>query len=204
MSLRIVAIVIVITFLSGLAGCVTVPEEHKGAATGAGVGAATGVVAGALLAGEGSRTKGAILGGLAGALVGGVIGNYTVDQKKTAQETTNKYNYQPSSGTVVRIETTAATPVTAKPGDKIDLDATYAVMAPSADSSVSITESREVRLDGELVGNPEVNVSHKPGTYRSTVPLFLPADAKKGSYRVITTIKSDAGKDSRETSFVVR
>ncbi len=202
MSQRIVAMVIVITF--GLAGCITVPEEHKGAATGAGVGAATGALAGALLAGEGSRTKGAIIGGLAGALVGGVIGNYTVDQKKTAQETSSRYNYEPSSGTVVRIENAAATPVTAKPGDKIDLDATYAVMAPSPDSSVAITESRDVRLNGELVGNPEVNVSHKPGTYHSVVPLFLPTDAKKGVYKVITTIKSEAGKDSRETTFTVR
>ncbi len=204
MRLQIVTMGILITFISGLAGCVTVPEEHKGAATGAGVGAATGAIAGALLAGEGSRTKGAILGGLAGALVGGVIGNYTVDQKKTAQETTSKYNYQPSAGTVVRIESASATPATAGPGDKIDLEATYAVMAPSPDTQVAITESREVRLDGELVGNPEVNVSHKPGTYRSGVPLFLPADAKKGTYRVLTTIKTEAGKDSRETTFIVR
>ncbi|HEY5973419.1 MAG TPA: hypothetical protein VIU41_01635 [Geobacteraceae bacterium] len=204
MRLRITALVIFTAFITGSVGCVTVPEEHKGAASGAGMGAATGAIAGALLAGEGSRTKGAILGGLAGALVGGVIGNYTVDQKKTAQETTSKYNYQPSAGTIVRIETAAATPATAGPGDKIDLDATYAVMTPTAGSDVAITESREVRIDGDLVGNPEVNVSHKPGTYRSSVPLFLPADAKKGTYKVTTTIKTTAGKDSRESTFTVR
>ena len=77
-------------------------------------------------------------------------------------------------------------------------------MSPAADSQVSITESREVTLNGELVGNPEVNVNHTAGTYNTSIPLILPADAKTGKYRVITTIKTAAGKDSRESSFIVR
>ena len=204
MKLRIVSILTLMMFLLGISGCATIPEEHQGAATGAGIGAVAGALGGAVLAGEGSRTKGAIIGGLAGALIGGVIGNYTVDQKKTATETANKYNYQPSAGTIVRIEGSSAKPATVKPGDKVDLEATYAVMTPSANTQVSITEIREVRLNNELVGNPEVNVSHAGGTYTSSVPLFLPTDAKKGTYTVITTIKTDVGKDSRETSFIVQ
>jgi hypothetical protein len=90
------------------------------------------------------------------------------------------------------------------PGEKVSLDVTYAVMAPSPDHAVAVTESREVRLNGELVGNPEVNVSRTPGTYHSTVPLFLPNDAKGGTYIVKTTIKYANGSDSRETTFKVR
>lgn len=204
MKMRIAAIFTLTAFMLSSSGCITVSEEHRGAATGAGLGAATGAVAGAVLAGEGSRTKGALIGGLAGALLGGVIGNYTVDKKKTAQETSNKYAYQPSSGTVARIETAAVKPVSVSPGGTANLEATYAIMAPSSDSQVAVTESREVTLNGELVGNPEVNVNHTPGTYQTSVPLILPADAKKGKYRVITTIKTAAGKDSRETSFTVQ
>lgn len=204
MKLRMAAIITLTTFALGATGCVTVSEEHKGAAKGAGIGAATGAVAGAILAGEGSRTKGALLGGLAGALLGGVIGNYTVDKKKTAQETTSKYAYQPTSGTVVRIENANITPTVALPGSTVNLEATYAVMAPSSDTQVSITESREVTLNGQLVGNPEVNVTRNSGTYQSSIPLILPADAKKGTYRVITTVKTDSGKDARESSFTVQ
>jgi surface antigen len=204
MTIRIAALITLTTFALAATGCVTVPEEHSGAAKGAGIGAATGAVAGAILAGEGSRTKGAILGGLAGALLGGVIGNYTVDKKKTAQETTSKYAYQPASGTMVRIENSLATPAVVSPGATVNLEATYAVMAPSSDTQVAITESREVTLNSQLVGNPEVNVSHNSGTYQTSVPLILPADAKKGTYRVITTIKTASGKDSRETSFTVQ
>ena len=204
MKRQIVSLLTLTMFVLGISGCATIPEEHKGAATGAGIGTVAGALGGALIAGEGSRTKGAIIGGLAGALIGGVIGNYTVDQKKTATETANKYNYQPSAGTVVRIEGSSARPALVRPGDKVDLDATYAVMTPSSNTQVSITEAREVRLNNELVGNPEVNVSHAAGTYTSSVPLFLPTDAKKGTYRVITTIKTDVGKDSRESSFIVQ
>ncbi len=204
MKKRFAVMLILMAFVSGTSGCVTVSEEHRGAAKGAGIGGATGAVAGAVLAGEGSRTKGAIIGGLAGALLGGVIGNYTVDKKKTAQETSAKYDYKPSSGTVVRIENATTTPVTVSPGNTVTLEATYAVMAPSSDTQVDITESREVTLDGELMASPEVIVSRSGGTYNSSIPLMLPADAKKGKYRVITTIKSAAGKDARETSFVVR
>jgi hypothetical protein len=203
MNMRIVTLLTFMAVIPGLSGCVTIPEEHEGAAKGSGIGAVAGAVGGALIAGEGSRTKGAIIGGLAGALIGGVIGNYTVDQKKSAAETTNKYNYQSSAGTVVRIEGASARPTTVNPGGKVDLDATYAVMAPSPNTPVSITETREVRLNNELVGSPEVTVSHTAGTYTSSVPLFLPADANKGTYRVLVTIRTDAGRDSRETSFIV-
>jgi hypothetical protein len=203
MRLRMAAVITLATFAMGSSGCVTVSEEHKGAATGAGIGAATGAVAGAIIAGEGSRTKGAIIGGLAGALLGGVIGNYTVDKKKTAQETTDKYAYKPSSGTVLRIENTKATPAVTSPGTTVNLEATYAVMAPSSDTQVNIIESREVTLNGQLVGNPEVSVARNSGTYQTSIPLILPADAGKGTYRVITTIKTDSSKDARESSFTV-
>jgi outer membrane lipoprotein SlyB len=56
-----------------------VTERHtvRDAAIGAGAGA----VLGAVVAGRGSRTKGAIIGGAAGAVIGGVIG-HTVDKKE--------------------------------------------------------------------------------------------------------------------------
>jgi len=200
MKYKIVSIVTILSFMVVLFGCASIPEEHKGAATGAAVGGATGVVAGALL---GQSAKGAIIGGLAGALVGGLIGHYAYDQKKTKDETAQKYGYQSSMGTVLRIEDVAAMPTAVKPGDKVDLNATYAVLE-AADKDINITETREIRMGGELVGKPEVNVTRRGGTYSSTVPLFLPSDAKPGTYTVVTTIQTEKAKDSRETSFTVK
>jgi len=200
MKYKIVSIVTILSFMVVLFGCASIPEEHKGAATGAAVGGATGVVAGALL---GQSAKGAIIGGLAGALVGGLIGHYAYDQKKTKEETAQKYAYQSSMGTVLRIEGVTAMPSVVKPGEKVDLNATYAVLAPT-DTDLNITETREIRMGGELVGKPEVNVTRRGGTYSSTVPLFLPSDAKPGTYTVVTTIQTEKAKDSRETSFTVK
>jgi len=199
-----VAIVTVVAFLFTLIACSTIPKEHEGAAKGAGIGAATGALAGAVLSAEGSRMQGALLGGLAGALIGGVIGNYTVDQKKNAEETSNSYNYQPQMGTMIRIETLSAMPSTVGPGDKVDLMTTYALMLPSSSSSVKVTESHEIRHNGELVGKPTLNVTHSAGTYTSTVPIILPANAVPGAYKVVTTISCEAGSDSREASFAVK
>jgi len=204
MKYKIVAIVTIFAFsLVGLFGCASIPEEHKGAATGAAVGGATGVLAGAVLGKSGSKTGTAIIGGLAGALVGGLIGHYAYDQKKTKEETAQKYAYQPSMGTVLRIEGVTAMPGTVKPGEKVDLNATYAVLA-ATDTDINITETREIRIGSELVGKPEVNVTRRGGTYSSTVPLFLPSDAKPGTYTVMTTIQSENAKDSREASFTVK
>jgi hypothetical protein len=204
MKIKIISLVTILSFMLGLLGCATIPEEHKGAATGAAIGGATGALAGGLLAQRGAKTETAILGGLAGALVGGLIGHYAYDAKRSREETAQKYSYQSSMGTMVRIENVSAIPSTIKPGDKVDLQVTYAVLGTSPDSEIGITEIREIKHAGELVGKPEVNVIRGGGTYSSTVPVFLPSDAKKGSYSVITTIQSQTAKDSREMFFSVK
>jgi hypothetical protein len=204
MKKSFVSILTVVVFVLGLAGCASIPKEHEGAGKGAGIGAATGALAGAVLAGEGSRTQGALLGGLVGALIGGVVGDYTIDQKKSADETASNYKYQSSMGTLIRIESNSADPYTVRPGGKVDLLTTYAVMAPNSSTSVTVTESHEIRHNNELVGKPTLNVNHKAGTYTSSIPLFLPSNALAGTYQVITTISTGAGSDSRETSFIVQ
>ena len=126
------------------------------------------------------------------------------DQKRNAEDTSNRYGYQSSAGVLTRIESTSITPATIYPGDRVDLKATYALMAPQSDARITVTEIREIRFNGELVGKPEVSATHIPGTYDSNVPLFLANDAKRGTYQVITTIKTPEGSDARETSFTVR
>ena len=96
-----------------------------------------------------------------------------------------------------------ASPKTVKPGDLVDLRMTYAVLNPSKNADTKITEIREITHNGELVGKPEVTVSRTDGTYNSTVPLRLPANAPKGEYKVKTTIQSANAKDTREMRFTV-
>ena len=138
-----------------------------------------------------------------GALEGGKIGHYTYEVKSTYEETSEEYNYQPASGAMVRIEDVSAFPTDVKPGDQVELAATYALLDASPDADIKITEIREIRYEGELVGRPAVTLTHKGGTYSSAVPLFLPKDAKMGTYKVLTTIQAPTASDSGETSFTV-
>jgi len=201
---KFISIIAILTFLTGVFGCASLPEEHKGAATGAGVGAATGAVAGALLGSKGSKTEMAILGGLAGALAGGLIGHYAYDQKRTKDETAKKYNYDPSQGKLIRIEDVSVVPATVSPGDTIELKMTYALLGIGSGKEADITEIREIRYEGEIYGKPQINVSRADGTYSTSIPLTLPSDAKKGKYNVITTVQSSYASDSKEVSFEIR
>lgn len=200
---KLFAFITLIVFLCGHLGCATL-EEHKGAATGAAVGAAAGTVVGAVAGAKGHKTETAIIGGLVGGLIGGVIGHYAYDVRRNREETVQKYSYQPSSGTMVRIEEVSAVPNTLKPGEKVDLKVTYAILTPDPNIELNVTEIREIRFQGELVGKPEVNVVRKGSTYSSSIPLFLPNNARKGSYQVLVTVQTTNARDSRETNFYVK
>jgi len=181
--------------------CATIPEEQKGAATGAGVGAATGAVLGAVI---GRDVSGAVIGGLLGALVGGVIGHYYSDQKKTRNETASQYGYRSTQGNMLRLEEASVVPQTVSPGGTVEMKMTYAVLTPAETTEVRVIEKREIRHNGELVGNPEVTVTHKGGTYTSSIPLTLPADAKKGLYVVTNTVQSGTLSEQLQSAFTVR
>ena len=197
---RAIAFVTVCAFLT-VSGCATVPEEHKGAATGAGVGAAAGAVLGAVVGGD---TESAVIGGLLGALVGGAIGHYYSDQKKTRSETANQYGYRSTQGPMLRIENASVMPQTVAPGGTVDMRLTYAVLTPTEATELTVVEKREIRHEGSLVGNPSVTVTRKGGTFTSNIPLTLPAGAQKGLYVVTSTVQSGQLSEQIQSAFTVR
>jgi len=191
--------VLVLFLMSLLSGCETM-NENRGATTGAGVGAATGAVAGAVL---GKDTQSIVLGALAGALVGGTIGHYAYDQKKSREETQQTYNYKPDYGTVLTLEEVSSVPRNVYPGQTVELKMTYAILNPYPNVQTNITESRVITHNGIIVGRPEVQVSRADGTYTSSIPLYLPTNARRGTYVVTSEIQGDNVKDSREFTFTV-
>jgi hypothetical protein len=190
-------------------------RDHPQTAAGAGVGAAGGAVVGGLAGG----TKGAVIGGLLGALAGGAIGNYVERREATLPQTAST---PPSTGgttisvprptvprtntngaAVVRVDQVQAQPSLLRPGDTVNLNATYTILSPS-EQLVAVRETREVRLNGELVANPAVEVARQTGTYSSALPITLPANARTGRYDVTTTVVSGDRQSSSTTSFSVQ
>lgn len=193
------AVILIVGFISASAGC-TYLQKHQGETVGAGVGAAAGTAAGLLLGGS---TRAVIAGGVLGAIAGGVIGHYMNKQDKSASDTAQQYNYQPSQGTMISIEKDSAAPDIVAPGGTVNLETTYALLDPTPDQEVTVTEEREIRHAGELVGNPKVTVNRVGGTYSTTLPLYLPESSAKGEYQVITKVMTDGASDLRTTTFQV-
>lgn len=187
-------------------GCATQQaQEHKGAMTGAGVGAVTGGVVGGIIGHQsGHATEGVLLGALVGGLAGAAVGHYAYDQRQNEEQAKDNYaySYEQAGANLVRIESVSAVPRSAKPGDRVELIATYTVLGPQG-ATMDVTETREVRMGGELQGKPAITVRRQGGTYQSKVPLILPADAPKGEYVVATTVQSGGSSDSRESKFTV-
>jgi hypothetical protein len=193
------SIILIAGFVSALAGC-EYAQQHQGETVGAGVGAAGGTALGLLLGGS---ARAAIAGGLLGAIAGGVVGHYAQTQDKTQQQTAQTYNYEPSQGTRISIERDSAVPGVVRPGESVSLSTTYALLTPTPNQEVSVTEERKITHNGDLVGNPTVTLTRAGGTYSTSLPLQLPSTAKKGVYKVITKIMTVNASDARETSFRV-
>src|SRR5688500_17653480 len=115
-----------------LGGCETVRENPK-TSIGAGAGAAAGGVAGGLI---GQNTTGVVVGGLLGGLAGGAIGYYLERQDRNRAQAASEVAYNPSQGTVVRVEQVVANPGAVRAGETVNIVATYTVLTPQADQAV--------------------------------------------------------------------
>jgi hypothetical protein len=190
---------------AALPGCATTESTlggHQGAAIGAGAGAVGGAVIGGLVGGK----KGAVAGGLLGALAGGLIGNYHDEKEKTLAETRRAHaEYSPAKGTRLRIEKVTAGPASVRPGGTVNIDVTYAVLTPAEGTLVPVREIREILFGGSKVGEVTLTIEREGGTWRSVVPVTLPADARPGNYRVLASVEyGGGGKDLKETSFRIQ
>ncbi len=193
-------LVLVLVFTMGFSGCATI-EEHPKTAIGTGVGAAGGALLGGLI---GRNTTGVVVGGLLGALAGGAIGYYMDRQDRTPAQAQAATGYQPSQGTLVRVEGVQFEPSTVSPGGIVNLGATYTVLTPDSNQTVTVNETREVRHDGVLVANPTTAFTRTNGTFTSALPITLPANALRGTYEVTTTVTVGDRSSRGFGTFVVR
>ncbi len=212
MSRKILTLAMVVIFGLSLAGCQTESGYYDpGRSAGAGVlgGAATGAALGAIIgAATGSPATGAWIGAAAGGLVGGV-GAYLYAQHKNNEIRDQRaaaaaYNYQPSQGNVVNIDQAYADPAVASPGQQVNLGMQYTILTPS-NAPASLTLVREVRYQGQLLGQPyQTTVSSANGTFSDSVAYSLPRNASPGNYTVTSRLASSYGSSQKEAYFTVR
>lgn len=196
-----VALSVLAAMSSGCAETGQTVRDNPKTAIGAGAGAVGGAIVGGLVGGK----RGAAVGGLLGALTGGVVGHQYDEREKTLAQTSSEYDYAARQGTRLKIETVRANPAVLAPGETVNINVTYAVLVPTEDQQVVVRETREILVDGASVGKTSVDVSREGGTWKSTVPVTLPANAATGNYRVLASVEAKGGaKDLSETFFKVR
>lgn len=167
------------------------------------VGAGTGGAGGALIGGIASGGTGALIGGLAGVLAGGVIGNLLDRQERTRAATAESTAYTVEKGNLVRIEEVSLNPQAIRPGETLNVNVQYAIITPSGRDPMRIQEVRQIYYQGELVGNPVVELERQDGTYWSTLPIKLPASAAPGRYDVVVGVQMNGTLDRWEARFTV-
>ena len=185
-------------------GCAT-ERQSQYTTTGAGIGAITGGILGGVLGSmSGKAGEGVVIGSILGGLAGASVGNeeYHRDRSEEVAAQQYAYNRERASRDLVRIEGSKVEPKVAHPGEELRLATTY-TMLNRWGGEANVHEVREIRHEGRLIGRPEINSTRDAGTWTTSVPLMLPADAEYGTYVVTTIIETDSAGDSRETTFRV-
>jgi outer membrane lipoprotein SlyB len=201
-SRGLVSLVLLVLVASISGGCETIERSIKGnpnTAVGVGVGGASG----ALVGGLAGATQGAIIGGLAGVLAGGVIGNLLDRQERLREATAMSEAYTQDQGNLVRIEEVGLNPQAVRPGETVNVNIRYAIITPQGTASARVREVRQIYHQGQLVGNPVIEIGRPDGTYWSTLPITLPATAQSGRYDVVVGIEMDGTVDRWESRFTV-
>ena len=183
-------------------------------------GAVLGAIAGAFL---GGGKKGAGTGAIIGALAGGALAYLIAYGKCVAyfsdlntfpvagyQDTARNEGYRPELGDVVKIKNWATTPKEVSPGDKLQLNGTYYVMAPKELKEVKVKETRTLyyfdssKKEWVELGPAENEVTAALGTRKADGTVDIPKDLPEGRYRLDLKVAALGKEDVASTEYIVK
>jgi hypothetical protein len=184
----IASLLVIVLVAYGCAGLGQSMAENPGWSTTicAGGGALVGAAAGGVIDKD-NPLRGALIGALSGAALGGAtcfaIAKFSSTQVKDYQQTRDETRYQPSQGTVVRVNSFTVEPTAVSPGQKLTFSGEYYVMTPEREADLPVIERMIVSSYDERakqwkeLGRTQNQVTIKPGTRRIT-PSEINAPAK--------------------------
>ena len=208
---KIIAVALVLLLSVSFMSCTTPSGTYDpGRSTAAGAlgGAAAGAAIGSIIgAATGSPATGAWVGAASGAIVGGIGGalyaRHMNQQTRNRAAAAQQYNYSGSQGAVVDINEVRVSPTSVRPGQSIDIYTTYTILTPQ-DTPAQVTLYREVRRNGQVVGQPHsAQATNQNGTHQDRVAFTVPSSAPPGSYTVTNRIASSYGSAERMAYFTV-
>jgi len=128
---------------------------------------------------------------------------YRQELRRSREDAISRYNYCPTSGCVVRLESVDLKPKQVMRGQSIRLTTTYTLLTAS-DVAIPVRFSREIIFQGQPLGKTiSGNTRNHNGTWSQDTDFVLPADAAKGTYFLRTKITTAYGSDEKTVQFTV-
>ncbi|MEW6387439.1 MAG: hypothetical protein AB1491_07990 [Thermodesulfobacteriota bacterium] len=131
-------------------------------------------------------------------------GDYRETRKLEREAAASRYNYCPTGGCVVRLESVQLNPTKAYKGGTLTLTTTYTILTPD-DVAIPLSISREMFFRGESLGRvKDISTRNKNGTWVQEINITLPANAEPGVYTLNTRVSTTYGSDQKSLQFTVQ
>lgn len=128
---------------------------------------------------------------------------YRQERRASQEEAAARYNYCPTDGCVIRLESVQVTPSPARPGENLTLSMSYTLLTADK-TAIPLTISREIFFKGASLGKLQsLDLRNYNGTWTQQVGYRLPAQAARGDYTLVTRISTGYGMDQKNTDFTV-
>jgi hypothetical protein len=181
---------------------------------------AGGALGGALVGGIiGGNWRGAGIGAAAGGAVGfayswgkclSLYSTLKSQQVGTYQDAAQQTRYNPSQGTVTKIQNFSVNPNPVLPGGSANLNGSYYVMAPEGSKEMKVTESRLVKFFDPAknqwvdLGQVDQEITAKPGIRKADGNFDIPKDVPEGKYKIALKVASSGKEDMVEKELTVK
>jgi len=126
------------------------------------------------------------------------------------QKTAKNEGYTPEQGDVVKIKKLTTTSKELSPGDKVQLDGSYYVMAPKELKEVKVKETRTIyyfnssKNEWRELGSAEKEVTVELGTRKADGNVNVTKETPEGRYRVDFKVAALGKEDVASTEYVVK
>jgi glycine zipper 2TM protein len=178
-----------------------------------------GALLGALLSSGSNRGRGAVIGAAAGgALSFAVAWGHCLQQYSdltsypvaNAQQTAEQVGYNASRGNEIKIQNFSVNPNSLAPGNEMNFNGSYYVMAPEGQKEVKVTETRAVHYFDPAenawkeLGSVDGQITSALGTRRADGHFDIPKDVPEGRYRVTLKVAALGKQDQASQEIVVK
>lgn len=193
-SLPCVLTVASLCILFAAAGCETYGQAG-------GLGAVLGAGTGAIIGNQsGHSGEGALIGGVVGGLAGLVAHDVKARKQKAAAATAAQYNYQPTQGEMLTLESCQVLPSAIQRGNLVEASIQYAILGTGGGTQV--TEARSLRRGDQVISEVSSKTfTRDDGTWVSTQQFKVPENLEPGTYTVVQVVQTAQSRISGTSQF---